>query len=75
MEKGALSLGLKRLAHEANSSLASWAEVRNEGMNTSIPPLCHHDVCRDNFMQLVCGVVPGMHMKAPVCCMTVMSEA
>jgi hypothetical protein len=61
METGAPSLGLKRLAHEANNSLASCAEVRNEGRNISTPPVSHHDVCRYNFMQLVCIAVSGRH--------------
>ena len=75
METGAPSLGLKRLAHEANSLLASCAEVRNEGRDISTPHVFHHDVCRYNFVQLVCSAVSGRHRKPPLCCLTVTREA
>jgi hypothetical protein len=41
---GALSLGVKRQAREADHSLPSSAEVKNAWSNTSIPPIRLHGV-------------------------------
>jgi hypothetical protein len=41
---GALSRGIKELEHEAEHSLPSNAEVKNEWSYTSIPPIRLHDV-------------------------------
>ena len=48
MGKGALSLGVKRLGREANSSPSS-VEITNEWSYTSIPPMWLQGMQRDDF--------------------------
>jgi hypothetical protein len=53
---GTLSLGVKRLGHEADHSLPSSAEVKNARRYTSTPPYVFVAWClvkhRDNFIKM-----------------------
>jgi len=42
--RGALSLGVKQLGHEADHSPPSSAEVKNAWSYTSTQPICLHGV-------------------------------
>ena len=41
--------GVKRPRREADHSLPSSAEVKNQWSYTSVPPICFHDVDRESF--------------------------